>query len=75
VRAAGRSAVALLATLVIAVGLARPAQAGDDDDDDSHGDSGQISVESWPPTEVGWPPLAVLESDDGGATPAVVPAP
>ncbi len=71
-----RSAVALLTTVAIMVGLAGTAHAGDDDDDDGHGDSGQSSVESWPPTEVGWPPLAVPESDDGDATPVVVvPAP
>lgn len=69
-----RAVVALLVTLGIAVGIARTAHAGDDDDD-THDGSGQSSVEFWPPTEINWPPLEVPDGDAAEPAPTVLPAP
>lgn len=55
---AWRMAAALVATVGIAVGAAWTAHADDDDDDDG-GSSRGSSIESWPPTDISWPPLTV----------------
>lgn len=67
--------MALLVVVGIALGVARTALADDDDDDDTHESPGQSSIESWPPTEVGWPPLAAPDSDGDDSMPVVVPTP
>ncbi len=72
---AWRTTAALLAAVGVAVGIAWTAHADDDDDDDDDGPSGTSSIESWPPTELSWPPLTVPEDGDGEVTPPVVPLP
>jgi hypothetical protein len=64
--------VALLAAMIMAIGVAWVAHADDDDDDDDDGGPSSISVESWPPTELSWPPLtASTDGPDKEAPPAV----
>lgn len=73
-----RAAAALLVTVVVALGVACSAQADDDDDDDDDdGDSGRgsSSIESWPPTELSWPPLTAPAATGGTQPPPVVPLP
>ena len=71
-----RVAAALLVTVVVALGVACTAHADDDDDDDDD-DSGRgsSSIESWPPTELSWPPLTAPPAADGVPPPPAVPLP
>ncbi|WP_123027477.1 hypothetical protein [Mycolicibacterium stellerae] len=70
---AWRSAAALVATFGVAVGVAWTAHADDDDDDDY--EPSHSSIESWPPTELSWPPLTPPEDGYDEAAPPVVPLP
>lgn len=53
---------ALTAAVAIAMGAGWTAHADDDDDDDEPGHGS--SVESWPPTEISWPPLTIRTKDE-----------
>lgn len=73
---AWRTLAVVLATLGISVGFAWIAHADDDDDDnDSSSQTSQTSIESWPPTQLSWPPLSVPEDDDSQDTSPAVPLP
>lgn len=64
----------LLISFALAVGIAGAAHANDDDDEDKENDLGSISVETWPPTDVLWPPLNP-PSDQADVPPPVIPVP
>ncbi len=74
-RAAWRTVAALLAATAIAIGAAWVAHADDDDDDDDDGPPGSSSIESWPPTELSWPPLTVSTNRPVEEAPPAVPVP
>lgn len=61
----------ILISLALAIGIAGAAHADDDEDDES--DRGSSSVETWPPTDVSWPPLDPPDDQDGA--PPVIPVP
>lgn len=63
----------ILISLALAVGVAGTAYADEDDDEDQESDRDSSSVETWPPTDVSWPPLD--PPDDQDSPLPVIPVP